>query len=107
MPSEKSSKPAKSLAEIFKAKRDGTKYVNHEFQVFGHYLATQLDASPKQYSLFIKMAKEEERWVLQHCLEFVKDVKNAKSKVKLFMWKFKQVKQEVKEKKLTNDKKTA
>jgi len=89
-----SNKTAKSLAEILKHRTDGTKYVNHEFQVFGHFLATQLDADRRQYSLFIKLAKDEDRSLLQSALEFVKDVYKPRDKVKLFMWKLKQIKQE-------------
>jgi hypothetical protein len=87
------SKAAKSLAEIFKSKNDGSKYVNHEFQIYGHYLATQLDSSDKQTGLFIKLAKTENRALLERCLEFVKGVNKPKSKVKLFLWKFKQEKE--------------
>lgn len=100
------SKQAKSLAEIFKTKNDGTKYVNHEFQIFGHYLATQLDAKPSQFGLFIKLAKEENRNLLEKALAFVKDVKNPKSKVKLFMWKLKQLREEDKKNPKPDGKKT-
>lgn len=95
----KNSKHAKSLSEIFKLKKDSTKYVNHEFQIFGHFLATQLDAPKSQYSLFIKLAKSEDRALLQSCLEFVKGVNKPKSKVKLFMWKLKEQREKKSKKK--------
>jgi len=85
------SKVGKSLAEILKNKRDGTKYVNHEFQIYGHWLATQLDAPKNQISLYIKLAKEEERATLQTAIEFVKSVNNPINKSKLFMWKLKEL----------------
>jgi len=87
-------KTAKSLAEIFKLKKDTTKYVNHEFQIYGHWLALQLDAPKNQISLFIKLAKDEDRILLEKALEFTKSVYNPKSKVKLFMWKLKKLRQE-------------
>ena len=99
----KQSKHAKSLAEVFKLKRDTTKYVNHEFQIYGHYLATQLDAKTNEISLFIKLAKSEDRNLLEKALEFVKGVYNPKNKVRLFMWKLKLLKEELKTK---NDNKT-
>lgn len=95
-PLTKPSKQAKSLAQIFKLKKDSTKYVNHEFQIYGHYLATQLDATTKEISLFIKLAKTEDRNLLEKALEFVKGVYKPKNKVKLFMWKLKLIKEEIK-----------
>ncbi len=89
---------AKSLADIFKTKKDGTKYVNHEFQVFGHFLASQMDVPKKEFGLFIRLAKKEDRNLLQKTLEFVKGVSNPKSKVKLFMWKLSKLKEEEKQK---------
>ncbi|PIR43798.1 hypothetical protein COV24_00980 [candidate division WWE3 bacterium CG10_big_fil_rev_8_21_14_0_10_32_10] len=85
------SKTGKSLSDIFKNKKDSTKYINHEFQVYGNWLASQLDASKNQISLFIKLAKEEDRATLQTALEFTKAVYKPKSKVKLFMWKIKEL----------------
>ncbi len=88
------SKTAKSLAEIFKLKKDTTKYVNHEFQVYGHWLALQVDAPKNQISLFIKLAKEEDRVLLEKALEFTKSVYKPKNKVSLFLWKLKQLREE-------------
>lgn len=90
----KTSNQAKSLAQVFKFKRDTTKYVNHEFQIYGHYLATQLDSTSKQIPLFIKLAKNEDRNLLEKALEFVKGVYNPKNKVSLFLWKYKILKEE-------------
>lgn len=101
----KPSKQAKSLSQIFKLKKDTTKYVNHEFQIYGHYLATQLEASTKEIPIFIKFAKNEDRNILEKALEFVKSVYKPKNKVRLFLWKFKILKQELKLKE-PNDKKT-
>ena len=46
-------------------------------------------------SLYIKMAKNKKRAILEQALSFVKDA-NAKSKAKLFMWKLKQLEHEIK-----------
>jgi len=88
------SKQSKSLAQIFKAKKDGTKYVNYEFQIYGHWLAMQLDADEKQIGMFIKFAKTQDRALIQSALEFVKGAYRPKSKVRLFLWKMKRLKEE-------------
>jgi hypothetical protein len=68
-------------------------YITQEFQDFGYRLAVELNDLAHK-SLYIKMAKNEDRAVLDRALTFVKDAENAKSKAKLFMWKVKQIKAE-------------
>lgn len=87
-------KPVKSLAEIIKGKKDGSKYVNHEFQIYGHWLATQLEAEDKQIGMFIKLAKDQDRAKIQTALEFVKGAYKPKNKVRLFLWKIKKLREE-------------
>jgi hypothetical protein len=67
-----------------------------EFQMYGVYLADTL-GDTKHYSLYIKMAKTMPRQILESALSYVKDYPNAKSKGKLFMWKVKEMKKELKE----------
>ncbi len=67
-----------------------------EFQMYGVYLADTL-GDTKHYSLYIKMAKTMPRQILESALSYVKDYPNAKSKGKLFMWKVKEIKKELKE----------
>lgn len=70
------------------------KYVSREFQKYGYDLAVELgDMTHK--SLYIKMAKETPRQILEKARYFVKDA-NARSKGKLFMWKVKELKKVVK-----------
>lgn len=94
-----SKKPVKSLADIIKGKKDGSKYVNHEFQIYGHWLATQLDADEKQFGMFIKLAKEQDRAKIQTALEFVKGAYKPQSKVRLFLWKMKKLREDEEAKK--------
>ena len=68
-------------------------YITREFQDFGYRLSIELDDS-KHRALYIKMAKEEDRALLERALSFVSDARNVKSKAGLFMWKFKQLKKE-------------
>lgn len=68
------------------------KYISQEFQDFGYQLAVKLhDLAHK--SLYIKMAKEIDRSILEQALSFVSDAESAKSKARLFMWKVNQLKQ--------------
>lgn len=69
-------------------------YITKEFQDFGYRLAMELD-DPKHKSLYIKMAKDIDRGILNRALTFVSD-SHALSKAKLFMWKVKQLKEEAK-----------
>lgn len=69
------------------------KYVSREFQDYGYRLAEELgDLSHK--SLYIKMAKSEDRLVLEKARCFVKDAR-ARHKGRLFMWKVKELKKEM------------
>lgn len=68
-------------------------FITQEFQDFGYRLAVELN-DLKHKSLYIKMAKEVDRGLLEKALSFVKDAQQAKSKARLFMWKVKQMKQE-------------
>lgn len=73
-------------------------YISQEFQDFGYRLAVDLN-DLQHKSLYIKMAKNTDRPILERALSFVTDASNAKSKARLFMWKVKQLKEEAKQKK--------
>lgn len=79
-----------AVQKIFE-KKDWTKgkYSKHEFQVYGYYLAQQL-GDERHASLYIKLAKNTPRGLLQESLTFVKAA-NAKQPPRLFMWKLKQL----------------
>lgn len=76
---------AQSLFDNYQLEDKGG-YITQEFQDYGYRLAVELDDF-KHKSLYIKMAKEIERGVLDDALSFVKDAQGAKSKARLFMWK--------------------
>ncbi len=71
--------------------KDRPKNLTKEFQTYGVYLAESLDDT-KHYSLYIKLAKEVSRGLLEECLSYTKGYYSAKSKAKIFMWKLKQLK---------------
>lgn len=74
---------------------DRDKYVSREFQKYGYDLAQEL-GDLKNKSLYIKLAKETPRVLLESARSFVKDAQNAKSKGRLFMWKLQQLKKDKK-----------
>ncbi len=74
------------------------KYVSKEFQQYGYELAEELgDMGHK--ALYIKLAKETPRVILENARSFVKDA-GARSKGRLFMWKLKQLKEQGKNKRI-------
>lgn len=70
---------------------DRDKYISREFQKYGYDLAQEL-GDPESVSLYIKLAKETSRGLLESARSFVRDAQNARSKPRLFMWKLKQLK---------------
>lgn len=84
---------AQSLFNDYKLEDKGG-YITQEFQDYGYRLAVSLDDLSHK-ALYIKMAKEVDRAILDKALSFVAD-SQAKSKARLFMWKVKQLKAEAK-----------
>lgn len=70
---------------------DHDKYVSREFQKYAYDLAVELNDLPHK-SLYMKLAKNTPRILLEKARSFVKDAINAKSKGRLFMWKLQQLK---------------
>ncbi len=66
------------------------KNVSREFQIYGYELAQKLNDMTHK-SLYIKLAKEKPRGLLERALQFVLDYPNAKSKGRLFMYKLKEL----------------
>lgn len=71
---------------------DTDKYVSREFQKYAYDLAKEL-GDLKHKSLYMKLAKETPRGLMEAARSFVKDAENARSKGRLFMWKLKQLKE--------------
>lgn len=70
------------------------KYISREFQKYGYDLAVEL-GDMEHKALYIKLAKEIPRAVLEKARYFVKDAK-ARNRGKLFMWKLGELKKEIK-----------
>lgn len=65
------------------------KYVSREYQSFGVHLSEKLEDEDHK-SLYIKLAKDLPRPVLEEALRFVVD-SGARRKGALFMWKLKEM----------------
>ncbi|HCR35859.1 hypothetical protein A2130_04665 [Candidatus Woesebacteria bacterium GWC2_33_12] len=80
---------------VAKFKTDDTdKYVSREFQKYAYDLAIELDDLSHK-SLYMRLAKNTPRGLMESARGFVKDAVNARSKGKLFMWRLKQLKENV------------
>lgn len=77
----------KDILKTFNPLED--KYISRDFQAFGIYLAEKL-GEPRKKSLYIKLAKNIPRAVLEKALRYVIDSR-ARNKPALFMWKLKQL----------------
>jgi len=84
---------------------DKGKYISTEYQNYGLRLAGKLD-DKKRLTMYIKWAKTKPRAILETALSFVSDYPNAESKSRLFMWKVKQLEDEIKTKKEQKQKDT-
>lgn len=67
------------------------KYISREFQDYGYRLAEEL-GDLKHKALYIKMAKEYPRRLLEEARYFVKDAPNVRNRARLFMWKIEELK---------------
>lgn len=84
----------KKLSEILAVRdpiSDKGKYISQEFQDYGLRVAHAL-GDMKNKSLYIKLAKNTPRKLIEQALTFIKDANNVRSKAKLFMWKLAELK---------------
>lgn len=75
----------------------GKHYISREFQDYGYRLAQELGDLPRK-ALYMKLAKTLPRRLLEQARIFVKDATTARSKPRLFMWKLKELRKELREK---------
>ena len=80
------------IGEILKKKNLKRDHRNsYEFQAYGNRLAEEF-SDMKHRALYIKLAKTEDRNLLETAREFVLANEKATTKGRLFMWKLKQLK---------------
>jgi DNA-3-methyladenine glycosylase len=80
--------PISQVLKRFNSQED--KYISQEFQKYGYDLARDL-GDLKNRSLYIKLAKEEPRFLLERIKHQVLETGKGSNLGKLFMWKLKQV----------------
>lgn len=71
--------------------RHSKRFITNEFQDYGYRLALKLD-DLEHKSLYIKLAKNEDRRLMEEALRFAVDYPKAKNKGRIFMWKLKDLK---------------
>jgi len=77
--------------------KDQDKYISREFQKYGYDLAKELnDLSHK--ALYIKLAKENPRELLESARNYIKDSYKVRNKARLFMWYLKKLRNEERKK---------
>lgn len=84
----------KKLGEVIKSRNIKRDFRNvYEYQAYGNRLAEEF-SDTRHRALYIKLAKIEDRNLLETAREFVLRSENSVTKGKLFMWKFTQLKKE-------------
>lgn len=89
----------KILKDILTDKLDRYKkegYIKHEFQDYGYRLALSL-GDLRHKALYIKLAKETPRKLLEEARIYALDYYNPKSRAKVFMWKLQELREQSKE----------
>jgi len=89
-------KDFEKLSEIIRVRSEkmGPVYARHEFQGYGIWLSEQLH-DKRHKSLYIKLAKEKPRGLLEEAKIFAKDYKTGSvNRGKLFMWKLGELEKE-------------
>ncbi len=73
------------------------KKLSKDYQFFGIWIAQNL-GDTKNIPLFIRLAKNQDKYLLEHAVSYTKDYPNARSRTHLFLWflkgKLKKVKSE-------------
>ncbi len=72
------------------------KYISQEFQDYGYRLAVDLGEESRK-AMYIKLAKNKPRALLEKARSYVIDYPKAKNRGKLFLWKLKQLELEAKD----------
>lgn len=81
----------KQILERFDPLKD--RYISREFQKYGYELAEEL-GDLEHKGLYMKLAKELPRAILEHARNFVKDAGSVDSRPRLFMWKLTELRKE-------------
>lgn len=84
----------KGVLKRFDPQQD--RFISREFQKYAYDLAMELQ-DHDHMAIYMRLAKTVPRHILERARSFVKDA-NAKNPARLFMWKVKQLREELKSK---------
>lgn len=84
--------------DVVAERMNAAKYVTHEFQDYAYRLAVKLD-DLQHKSLYMRLAKNEKRPLLDQALSYTLDYPKVRNKAKIFMWKLGDLKKDMKKKK--------
>lgn len=80
------------VLDNYKVDEDRQRRISREWQDYAYRLALEL-ADKAHTSLYMRLAKNTPRPILEEARMFVKGAVNAKNKGRLFMWKVKELKE--------------
>ena len=96
--SKRGGQPQSMFDLLSKYDLDKKKYISQEWQDYAYRLAVFLD-DLKHKSLYMRLSKNSPRAQLEEAKNFITDAYQVKIKARLFMWKLRQIKTEMEEKK--------
>ena len=96
--SKRGGQPQSMFDLLSKYDLDKKKYISQEWQDYAYRLAVFLD-DLKHKSLYMRLSKNSPRAQLEEAKNFITDAYQVKNKARLFMWKLRQIKTEMEEKK--------
>ncbi|MBI2325913.1 hypothetical protein HYU91_00845 [Candidatus Collierbacteria bacterium] len=79
------------ILSTYKVDEDKQRRISREWQDYAYRLALEL-SDKSHTSLYMRLAKNTPRPILEEARMFVKGAVNAKNKGRLFMWKVKELK---------------
>lgn len=80
----------KNNQDIAKDLVEKHKFISTEYQDYGYRIALKLDDLSRK-ALYIKLAKEKPRALIEQAYSFAIDYPKAQNKGKIFMWKLKEL----------------
>lgn len=80
------------VLDNYKVDEDRQRRISREWQDYAYRLALEL-SDKAHTSLYMRLAKNTPRPILEEARMFVKGAVNAKNKGRLFMWKVKELKE--------------
>jgi hypothetical protein len=88
-------KTIKNVLDRFNVQED--RYISREFQKYAYDLAIEL-GDELHMGIYMRMVKNTPRHIIEKARYFVKDASNVQNPGRLFLWKIKKLKEEIKEK---------